>query len=131
MLASLEDKQLEIMMEVETAEEKLMWVNEGLIEAEKQQVERNAELNGEKTKLLSQLERLDSERKATLPTIPTLELSLYDQLRKSRNGVAVAKINARSCNACGTTLTAALVQATQSTNQLIRCPSCSRILYPG
>jgi uncharacterized protein len=131
MLTSLEDKQLEIMMEVESAEEKLMWVNEGLIEAEKHHVERNAELNGEKTKLLSQLERLDSERKATLPTIPAVDLNLYDQLRKSRNGVAVAKINARSCNACGTTLTAALVQATQSTGQLIRCPSCSRILYPG
>lgn len=131
MLTSLEDKQLEIMMEVEEAEEKLMWANEGLIEAEKLQIERNAVLNGEKTKLLSELERLDSERKAALPTIPASDLGLYDQLRKSRNGVAVAKINARSCNACGTTLTAALVQAAQSTGQLIRCPTCSRILYPG
>ena len=131
LLTSLEDKQLEIMMEVEEAEEKLMWANEGLLEAEKLQIERNAELNGEKTKLLGELERLDSERKAALPTIPASDLSLYDQLRKSRNGVAVAKINARSCNACGTTLTAALVQAAQSTGQLIRCPTCSRILYPG
>jgi len=131
MLTSLEDKQLEIMMEVEEAEEKLMWANEGLFEAEKLQIERNAVLNGEKTKLLSELERLDSERKAALPTIPASDLGLYDQLRKSRNGVAVAKINARSCNACGTTLTAALVQAAQSTGQLIRCPTCSRILYPG
>jgi predicted nucleic acid-binding Zn-ribbon protein len=131
MLTSLEDKQLEIMMEVEEAEEKLMWANEGLIEAEKLQIERNAEINGEKTKLLGELERLDSERKAALPTIPAADLGLYDQLRKSRNGVAVAKINARSCSACGTTLTAALVQAAQSTGQLIRCPSCSRILYPG
>ncbi len=131
MLASAEDKQLELMMEVESAEEKLMWANEGLLEAEKIKAERNAELIGEKTKLLNQLERLDSERKATLPTIPAPDLGLYDHLRKSRNGVAVVIINTRACNACGTTLTAALIQAAQSTGQLIRCPSCSRILYPG
>jgi uncharacterized protein len=131
MLASAEDKQLEIMMEIESTEEKLMWANEGLLEAEKIKTERNAELIGEKTKLLNQLERLESERKATLPTIPVADLGLYDHLRKSRNGVAVVVINTRACNACGTTLTAALIQAVQSTGQLIRCPSCSRILYPG
>jgi predicted nucleic acid-binding Zn-ribbon protein len=130
-LINLEDKQLEAMMQVEESEEKLMWANEGLLEAQKLQIERNAELNGEKTKLLSQIERLESERKATLPTISALDLGLYEQLRKNRNGVAVAKINSRSCTACGTTLTAALIQTTQSTGQLVRCPSCGRILYPG
>jgi uncharacterized protein len=131
LLSGLEDKQLEIMMEVEEAEEKLMWANEGLLEAQKQQIERNADLHGEKTKLLSQIDRLESERNATLPTISETDNSLYEQLRKSRNGVAVARINARACNACGTTLTAALVQATQTTGPLVRCPTCGRILYPG
>ena len=131
LLTSLEDKQLEIMMEVEEEEEKLMWANEGLIEAQKLHIERNAEFNGEKKKLLSQIERLESERKATLPTILAPELGLYEQLRKSRNGVAVVIIASRACTACGTTLTAALIQATQSTGQLVRCPTCGRILYPG
>jgi hypothetical protein len=130
-LTSLEDKQLEAMLEVEEAEEKLMWANEGLHEAQTKLIERNAELNGEKEKLISQINRLESERKATLPTISPADIVLYDQLRKSRNGVAVSKINSKSCAACGTTLTAALVQATQSTGQLMRCPTCSRILYSG
>jgi predicted nucleic acid-binding Zn-ribbon protein len=131
LLTILEDKQLETMMEVEEAEEKLMWANEGFHDAQKLQIERNADLHGEKTKLLNQLERLEAERKATLPTISETDLDLYEQLRKSRNGVAVAKINSRACSACGATLTAALVQSTQSTNQLVRCPTCGRILYPG
>jgi predicted nucleic acid-binding Zn-ribbon protein len=54
MLSILEDNQLEIMLEVENAEEKLMWANEGLLEAQKLQIERNADLLGEKTKLLNQ-----------------------------------------------------------------------------
>ena len=131
LLITFEDKQLEIMMEVEESEEKLMWANEGLVEAQKLHIERNAELNGEKTKLLMQIERLKSERNATLPTILPQDLGLYEQLRKSRNGVAVVNIASRACTACGTTLTAALIQTTQSTGQLVKCPTCGRILYPG
>jgi predicted nucleic acid-binding Zn-ribbon protein len=108
-----------------------MWANEGLLEAQKLQIERNAELSGEKTNLLNQIGRLDSERKATIPTISATDLGLYEQLRKSRNGVAVVKIISRTCAACGATLTAALVQATQSSGQLVKCPTCGRILYPG
>ncbi len=131
LMITLEDKQLEAMMELEDSESKLMWANEELHEAQKKHIEKNAKLNGEQTKLLSQIERLEAERKATLPTISPSELVLYEQLRKNRNGVAVAKIVSRACNACGTTLTAALVQTTQSTGQLVRCPTCTRILYPG
>jgi uncharacterized protein len=131
LMVSLEDKQLEIMMELEDAESKLMWANEELAEVQKVLTEQNARLNGEKTKLLSQIERLEAERKAALPTIQAPDLGLYEQLRKNRNGVAVAKIVSKACNACGTTLTAALVQTTQSTGQLVRCPTCGRILYPG
>jgi predicted nucleic acid-binding Zn-ribbon protein len=127
----LEDKQLEAMMEVEDSESKLMWVNEELKEVQSKQMENNAKLNGEKTKLLAQIERLEAERKATLPTIPAPDLGLYEQLRKNRKGVAVVKIASRACSACGTTLTAALIQTTQSTGQLVHCPTCGRILYPG
>ena len=131
LMVSLEDKQLEAMMELEDAESKLMWAREELSEVQARQVEQNAKLNGEKTKLLGQIERLEAERKAALPTISAPDLGLYEQLRNSRNGVAVAKIVSRACNACGTTLTAAMVQTTQSTGQLVRCPTCGRILYPG
>ena len=131
LLTALDDKQLDIMMEVEEAEEFLKKSKEGLTESQKMQIERNAVLDGEKTKLLSEVDRLESERKATIPTILASDLGMYEQLRKSRNGVAVAKINSRACTACGTTLTAAVVQATQSTGQIIRCPNCGRFLYPG
>ena len=131
LLTTLDDKQLDTMMEVEEAEAILIKSKEGLIESQTKQIESNAVLNGEKTKLLGEIDRLESERKATMPTILVSDLGMYEQLRKSRNGVAVAKINSRACNACGTTLTAAVIQATQSTGQIIRCPNCGRFLYPG
>jgi predicted nucleic acid-binding Zn-ribbon protein len=131
LIITLEDRELEAMMAVEEAEGKLTQANEVLKNIEGKQIEQNSALNGEKTKLLAQFERLESERKATLPPISVADLSLYEQLRKIRNGVAVVNISSRACTACGATLTAALIQSTQSTGQLVRCPTCGRILYPG
>ncbi len=130
-MINLEDKQLEAMMLVEDAEAKLMWANQEKDEIQRMLEERDRELNESKTKFLEQIDRLEAERKAVLPTILAPDLSLYEQLRKSRNGVAVAKISSRACTACGTTLTAAVIQTTQTTGPLVRCPTCGRILYPG
>jgi predicted nucleic acid-binding Zn-ribbon protein len=131
LIIALEDKELSAMMAVEESEAKLARANEFLQETQAQKIELDASLKGEKTKLLAQIERLESERTAALPAISKDDLDLYEQLRKLRNGVAVAKISSRACEACGATLTAALIQTTQTTGQLVRCPTCGRILYAG
>jgi predicted nucleic acid-binding Zn-ribbon protein len=131
LIITLEDHELEAMEVVEEEEASLTRVKVAMNEIQGKQIEHNALLNGEKTKLLGQIERLESERKATLPPIIPADIALYEQLRKTRNGVAVVKISSRACGACGATLTAALIQTTQSTGQLVRCPMCGRILYPG
>ncbi len=131
MIASLEDKELEAMMAVEEAEESLTRLNADMNAVQGKQVEQNASLVGEKTRLLAQIDRLEAERNATLTPVPASDLALYDQLRKIRKGVAVAKVASRACSACGATLTPALVQTIQTTGQLVRCPMCGRILYSG
>jgi uncharacterized protein len=131
LIITLEDHELEDMMAVEESESTLERAKETLKEVEAKQIEHNAILNGEKTKYLGQIERLESERNAALPPISATDLALYEQLRKSRNGVAVVKISSRACGACGATLTAAVIQSTQSPGILVRCPTCGRILYPG
>src|SRR4030042_2428538 len=131
LIITREDHELEAMMAVEEAEANLTHFIEEMKAIQGKLIENNSVLNGEKTKLLEQIERLESERKATLPPITENDLTLYEQLRKVRNGVAVVKISSRACGACGATLTAALIQSSQSLGQLVRCPSCGRILYPG
>jgi predicted nucleic acid-binding Zn-ribbon protein len=131
LIITLEDKELSAMMSVEEAETKLARANDFLQEAQAKKIEQDASLKGEKTKLLAQIERLEAERTAALPAISKEELTLYEQLRKLRSGVAVAKISSKACGACGATLTAALIQTTQTTGQLVRCPTCGRILYAG
>jgi uncharacterized protein len=130
-LTTLEDRQIEIMIVVEEAESTAKEAKSVVLQVQAQLVEQNAHLNAEKTKLLKEKERLEVERQVASNAITPQDLELYNQLRKSRRGIAVTRVVERTCAACGSTLTPALVQAADSPGQIVRCPSCSRILYPG
>ena len=130
-LSTLEDRQLEIMITVEEAESEAKQAQSNVLKTQAQLVEQNAHLNAEKSKLLKEKERLEIEHQVACDAITREDLDLYNQLRKSRRGIAVIRVVDRTCAACGSTLTPALVQAVNSSGQIVRCPSCSRILYPG
>jgi predicted nucleic acid-binding Zn-ribbon protein len=130
-LTTLEDRQLEAMIATEEAENAAKEAKAELNKVQAQMTEQNAHLNAEKSNLLKDKERLELERQAACSAISPQELDLYNQLRKTRRGIAVARILNRTCTACGSTLTPALVQAANSPNQIVRCSSCNRILYPG
>jgi hypothetical protein len=127
----LEDRQLEAMLELEEVE-KLEAAASAEYEKVQNQVNTlHASLINERTILLESVKNSESERQAAASSIPQDDLSLYEQLRRQRRGVAVAKVTDKACAACGTTLNAALLHASRSPNQLTRCDSCGRILYAG
>lgn len=130
-LGVLEDRLLEAMIVVESAEEKLQTDSDLLEKALAQFAAQHADLTREKEGLLTDLNRLEGQRAATTSSIPAEDLQIYEQLRNSRNGIAVARIVDRCCSACGTTLNAALLHAARSPNQMSRCDGCNRILYSG
>lgn len=128
-LGTLEERQLEAMMQAEASEVALT--------AEQAELEKlNARLGDEHRSLLEEqagltkdLQRLTAERQAVLSAIAEQALQTYEDLRQRRRGTAVAEVNENSCSACGTRLAAALQQNARSTTQMAYCPSCGRILY--
>lgn len=127
----LEDRQLEAMIAVETAGEQLQTASIELQRALAASAAQHKDLSQEKDSLLTDLTRLQGQRAATVSSIPVEDMQIYDQLRRSRSGIAVARIVDKCCSACGTTLNAALLHAARSPNQMSRCDGCSRILYSG
>jgi len=130
-LSVLEDRQLEAMLMVDEAEDEYK-----AADAETKQVrgrfeEEHAHLRAERSSIIASIERLGIERQAAASMIQTQDHELYEQLRQTRNGVAVARIIDRSCSACGSMLTPALAQSASQATQLARCSSCGRILYVG
>lgn len=130
-LDTLEDRQLEIMLKVEDLEGEAAGIQQEYDQFLAKTEEEHAQLRGEANRLEQIRQRLLIERQAAENAISNTDLAIYQQLREFRSGVAVVKIADRTCGACGASLTPALVQAANAPNQLARCASCGRILYPG
>ncbi|MEJ2599782.1 MAG: C4-type zinc ribbon domain-containing protein [Anaerolineales bacterium] len=129
--STLEDRQLEAMIAVEEAEATGQEREQALEKEQTDFQEKIAELTQEQGNLSSDLARLEVEREATTRSIETSDLALYEQLRKQRRGIAVAKVSDKACSACGSTLNASLLHAARSQSQIVRCDTCGRILYGG
>jgi uncharacterized protein len=128
-LNTLEERELEAMVSVETAETELQQANAGMDTIKSKRGTQFRDLTMESDALNKNLDKLSSERSAVMQDIGIQTVSIYDQLRKQRRGVAVATISDGSCAACGTTLTQSQLQNARSTSQLFYCPSCGRVLY--
>ena len=125
----LEDEQLEAMIASETAEEDLKEAEKALAQAKGTAAEDNAALLGEKTGLEEELAKAQREKEAALQGVSASNLKLYQNLRESKRGTAVASITEGGCSICGQSLTPADLQSVRSGSELVYCPSCGRILF--
>lgn len=128
-LETLEERQLEAMEAAETAEKDLQHANNALESLRSDRGTQFRDLTNESEAINKDLEKLASERRAVMQDISSQNISIYDQLRKQRRGIAVTTVNDGSCDGCGTNLTQSLQQNARSASQLFYCPTCGRILY--
>jgi predicted nucleic acid-binding Zn-ribbon protein len=128
-LQTLEERQLEAMLDVETAEKEWQHAKAEFERVRSRLGQQNGDLTQESGLLHKDLERLNSEHQAVISDIAPKTMNIYKQLRQQRRGIAVATVSDGSCAACGTTLTPSQQQSARSTSQLFYCPSCGRILY--
>ena len=128
-LETLEERQLEAMLEEEAKEQSKQAALDALEKVKMRLADQNVTLMTEQQDLDKEFERLESERQAALAPLDTGLLTVYEQLRQDRRGLAVAKISDGACVACGTTLTPSQNQNARSTNQILNCPTCGRILF--
>lgn len=130
-LAVLEDRQLEKMLVEEQSAESSQSAQNTLQEAKNQRETKLSMLRAEQQRLENELIHLEAERAVAVGSIEEVDYLLYEQLRRDRRGIAVARVSDRACSACGSTLNAMLLQAARSQIQLNRCDTCGRILYIG
>ena len=128
-LSKLEDDQLEAMLAHDEQKEILQSAQSDLDKLKAQLIQQNSQLAGEQSGLNKKKERLLKERAVALPALEAERLELYNRLRKSKRGIAIASVKDGGCSACGATLTLATQQKAHSAANLVYCPSCQRILY--
>ncbi|MDA1330501.1 MAG: hypothetical protein O3B43_05495 [Chloroflexi bacterium] len=130
-LGKLEDIQLEKMVANEEVESSLLSAQKREYEIESDRAKEHGDLGKECEVLLRDVARLAEEREASSSGVSDEDMRPYLKLRESKGGLAVAKVDKKTCGACGATLSDALAQAARSPNELNTCTSCKRILYSG
>ena len=126
----LEDEEIEVMEQVETATATLDEFKEKVAACDTRLSDLAAARDEKSSDLARYLEASVADRAPVAETIPTDLLALYERLRESKGGVGAAELRARQCGGCRLTVdTAELARIASAPKELvIRCEECSRIL---
>jgi len=73
--------------------------------------------------------KLEKERMEIQNRIPSELLAKYEKIRKRGNGIGVTSVWKSVCNGCHMNIPPQLYNELQSTNDLLICPNCNRIIY--
>ena len=126
----LEDKELEVMSELEEAESSLAAARQDLSSLTAAWESEQQSLRQEQETLTAEIEDLEGKRSEQRGHIDGDALLLYDALRSKHQGRAVAKVERGTCGGCRISLPTSLLQkARGGADVIVQCSSCERILY--
>ncbi|MFZ3071523.1 MAG: C4-type zinc ribbon domain-containing protein [Anaerolineaceae bacterium] len=128
-IAKLEDEQLDAMLTLESAQKDWQDAESEYQRCLDQKASDNSLLLGEKSRLETELPKLESQRQALVSTLPAEIIQQYQSLLKSKGGRALVEIVDECCEGCGVSIPPGDIQAARSSSKLIRCKNCGRFLY--
>jgi predicted nucleic acid-binding Zn-ribbon protein len=130
-LKQQEDEVIDLMLEVERAEEASREKQDALEAVEQEAQQYRAGLSEEKDKLLQQAKVLQVKRQRFVNEVPWADLQTYERLRRAKGGVAVIEVRDGTCRGCGGRVPVSVVRAARSDTEFAHCPTCGRMLYPS
>ena len=89
---------------------------------------REAELQEQVERWTLEVETVSTQRKGLVDTLDPSEVQRYESLRKTKGGVAVAKVERGLCQGCRMALPTQQQQRVRIGRQTVLCSSCGRIL---
>ncbi|MGH3456613.1 zinc ribbon domain-containing protein [Aeromicrobium sp.] len=129
-ISTLEDDELEVMEQLEEAQNRLNSVTADL-DAVKVDLEHVTTARDSAIEAIdAQAATAANEREEVLAQVPEDLLSLYSKVREQYGGLAAAVLRARRCEGCRLELNGADLReiAAKPDDEVLRCPECSRIL---
>ena len=129
--SALDDQGLELLEAIEETSRLLAEARQTLQQAETQWQAEQRDLRERKSDAESEYASLDGQRGDHTAEMDRGMLGLYETLRTSKAGRAVALVVRGQCQGCRITLPTHLVQQLRGGGRLIQCPNCERILVAG
>jgi predicted nucleic acid-binding Zn-ribbon protein len=129
--SNLDEEQFELLIQIEELEEQLAQQNSELSSLQQSKAVQNQQFQTEIRQIEKEISRLEIEKKPILSQIDEDYLCIYQNLRKTKNKIAVSLIVDNACSMCGNSLPPMEVQRARSSTDDVFCPVCKRILYSG
>jgi predicted nucleic acid-binding Zn-ribbon protein len=127
----LDDEGLELIEAIDETTKHVAQQTQALRLAEAEWQQEKAQMLDQKSSAESEYASLQGQRDGRTADMDRGMLGLYESLRTSKAGRAVALVVRGQCQGCRITLPTHLVQRLRGGGLLIQCPNCERILVAG
>ena len=129
-ISTLEDEELEVMEQLETAQADLTRLSTTLADLDQQIADATQARDDAARGIEEDLTATRRRRDEAVGDMPEDLLALYTKLREQKGGVGAAALRARRCEGCSLQLNASDlgVIAKAPSDEVVRCEECNRIL---
>ena len=124
-----EDKLLKVMMKTDITEDNIEKLNNKITHLKNNKEIELPKLKYQEKELSNKIIDLKSDRKRIVPNIRQDILMIYNQLLKSKEGLAVVKVTRGTCGGCRLSIPSADLQRARNASTIVRCSSCNRIIF--
>ena len=124
-----EGKTLEAMEAAESMQERVQRIATELDQAEEAWVTQSAALLARRDQLGARGKETRAKREQSAARLDAGLLTRYDNIRRTRQGRAVSKVEQGLCQWCRVILTPSELQHVRASAELQTCSNCGRILY--
>lgn len=129
-IGTLETQVLEKLTEVEEVEKILAERSDEINSLESNRAAALADFDKELNQNRQEFESETAKRHEVFITLPAQKAAIYNRLaQRSRDGIAVAEVVGGSCSACFMKLRPQMQVELKTSDKIMTCESCTRILY--
>ena len=122
---------VELSLQAEESQEKCASLERAIAEVRASWESRHAELKETIDRITEEREAIAGNRNTLVATFEATEVKRYENLRKAKGGLAVAKVERGLCQACRMALPTQQQQQVRVGRQTVFCSTCGRILLLG
>ncbi|MCH8311111.1 MAG: hypothetical protein IIB17_11540 [Chloroflexi bacterium] len=123
-----EDSLLEVLVEIEELQAEDIQANQTYDAINSDREREIIELQSGEQALSGELPELYEQRSDMAAEYPPVALATYDMIKKRKGGRAVALVERGACQGCRLTLPTFELQKVRTSQDIVQCSSCSRIL---
>lgn len=125
----IEDKQIDLMEKMETAQKDVVEASKAANDAKKLVDGQVAQLNTREENLKKELAELSANREQLASVVDASARARYERLLKNKGGNVVVGIQHGVCGGCHMKFPIQLILSCKREEEIVTCPNCARILY--